>query len=319
MRKAALAGLVFVACGFATNAQFSVTPRVGIEQALTCVKFNDNSRISPMSANFSPQVGLRADYLIDKKHGPFVGIASSRSIVTYEFTNPETGDKNFTSTQGDWKLRLEAGYQISSKAISLKKLVPVPAKQALQSVQSISPCAARKMMLAQAAAAKKPAMNVRIQPYAGMAFIPNASTAIASAFKSNETVYQYSAGNWTSAVIGGINLAFAKGDINKYVVGIQYLKGLGNLSNETLTTASESKVMSTQLSSKSAAWNVTVGMPLNFTKPTKSKPATIQKTEMPKQVSAVQKPEETKQAPAATTTEKPVKKNCGYYQRRCGY
>lgn len=311
MRKAALAGLVFVASGFATNAQFSVTPRVGIEQALTCVKVNDNSRISPMSSNFSPQVGLRADYLIDKKHGPFVGIASSRSIVTYEFTNPETGDKNFTSTQGDWKLRLEAGYQVSTKAISLKKLVPVPAKQA---IQSMSPCAARKMMLAQAAAAKKPAMNVRIQPYAGMAFIPNPATAITSAFKSNETVYQYSAGNWTSAVITGVNFAFAKGDINKYVVGIQYLKGLSNLSTETLTTAAESKVLSTQLSSKSAAWNVTVGMPLNFTK---SKPA-IQKTEMPKQVSAVQKTEETKQAPAATATEKPVKKTCGYYQKRCG-
>lgn len=313
MRKAALAGLVFVASGFATNAQFSVTPRVGIEQALTCVKVNDNSRVSPMSSNFSPQVGLRADYLIDKKHGPFVGVASSRSIVTYEFTNPETSDKNFTSTQGDWKLRLEGGYQFSSKAISLKKLVPVPAKQA---VQSMSPCAARKMMLAQAAAAKKPSMNVRIQPYAGMAFIPNPSTAIASTFKSSETVYQYSAGNWTSAVMGGVNFAFAKGDVNKYVVGIQYLKGISNLSNETLTTASENKVMSTQLSSKSAAWNVTVGMPLNFTK---SKPATIQKTEMPKQqISAVQKPEEIKQAPAATTTEKPVKKTCGYYQRKCG-
>lgn len=312
MRKAALAGLVFVASGFATNAQFSVTPRVGIEQALTCVKVNDNSRVSPMSSNFSPQVGLRADYLIDKKHGPFVGVASSRSIVTYEFTNPETSDKNFTSTQGDWKLRLEGGYQFSSKAISLKKLVPVPAKQA---IQSMSPCAARKMILAQAAAAKKPSMNVRIQPYAGMTFIPNPSTAIASAVKSSETVYQYSAGNWTSAVMGGVNFAFAKGDVNKYVVGIQYLKGVSNLSNETLTTASENKVMSTQLSSRSAAWNVTVGMPLNFTK---SKPATIQKTEMPKQVSAVQKPEETKQAPAATTTEKPVKKTCGYYQRKCG-
>jgi hypothetical protein len=171
------------------------------------------------------------------------------------------------------------------------------------------------MMLAQAAAAKKPAMNVRIQPYAGMAFVPNPAVAITSAFKSNEIVYQYSAGNWTSAVITGVNLAFAKGDINKYVVGIQYLKGIGNLSNETLYTAAESKVVSTQLSSRSAAWNVTVGMPLNFTK---SKPA-IQKTEQPKQVSAVQKPEETKQAPAATTTEKPVKKTCGYYQRRCGY
>jgi hypothetical protein len=147
-----------------------------------------------------------------------------------------------------------------------------------------------------------------------MAFIPNPSTAIASTFKSSETVYQYSAGNWTSAVITGVNLAFAKGDINKYVVGIQYLKGISNLCNETLTTPADGKVMSTQLSSRSAAWNVTVGMPLNFTK---NKP-TIQKTELPKQVSAVQKAEDTKQAPAATTTEKPVKKTCGYYQRRCG-
>lgn len=309
MRKAALTGLVFVACGFAMNAQFSVTPRVGIEQALTCVQYNNSSRISPMNSNFSPQLGLRADYLFGKKHGPFAGIASNRSVVTYEFTNPETGDKEFIAGQGDWKLRLEAGYQVSTKAVSLGRTVKTPAKQA---IQASSPCAARKMMQAQAAAAKKPVMNMRIQPYAGMAFVPNPQTAITSTFRSNETVYQYSAGNWTSAIITGINAVFAKGNVDKYVVGIQYLKGIGNLNKETLTSPLDGKEMNTQLSSKAAAWNVTVGMPLNFTK---NKPAV--KTELPKTAPAVQKLEQTKQAPAAAPAEKPVKKHCGYYQKRC--
>lgn len=299
MRKAALTGLVFVACGFATNAQLSITPRVGIEQAFTNVQYNNSSGISPMHANFSPQVGLRADYLFGKKHGPFVGIASNRSVVTYEFTNPETGDKNFSSSQGNWKLRLEAGYQVSSKAISLGKTVPTPSKQA---IKSLSPCAARKMMQAQTTAAKKPVVNLRIQPYAGVAFVPNPQTAIASAVKSNETVYQYSAANWTSAFITGVNFAFAKGSVNKYVVGVQYLKGIGNLNKQTLTTPTESKMMSTQLSSSASAWNVTVGMPLNFTK---NKPA-------------VQSAEAVKQVPIVAPIETPVKKSCGYYQRRCG-
>jgi hypothetical protein len=73
MRKAALTSLVFVACGFATNAQRSVTPSVGIEQALTHVKYNSTSCISPMGSNFSPQAGLRIDYFIKKSHGPFAG------------------------------------------------------------------------------------------------------------------------------------------------------------------------------------------------------------------------------------------------------
>ncbi|MCS3797106.1 hypothetical protein [Niastella sp. OAS944] len=311
MRKAALTGMVFVACGFATNAQLSVTPRVGIEQAFTCVKYNNTSCISPMNANFSPQVGLRADYLFGKKHGPFLGVASNRSVVTYEFTDPETGDKQFTSDQGDWKLRLEAGYQVSTKAISLTRTAKTPAKQV---EQASSPCAARKMMLAQAAASKKPAMNMRIQPYAGMAFVPNPQTALVSATRSNEMVYQYSAGNWTSAFISGVNLAFAKGDINKYVIGVQYVLGISNLGKETLRVPLDGKEMNTQLSSSASAWNITVGMPLNFTK---SKPA-AQKVEPVKRASVVQELEQAKQAPAAAAEEKPVKKSCGSYQKRCG-
>jgi hypothetical protein len=312
MRKAALTGLVFVACGFATNAQFSVTPRVGIEQAFTCVKYNNTSCINPMNANFSPQVAFRADYLINKRHGPFVGVASNRSLVTYEFTNPETGDKEFTSSHGDWKLRLEAGYQVSSKAISLGRT----AKKATSSMplKVESPCAARKMMLAQAAVAKKPVMNMRIQPYAGMAFVPNPQNALATAMRSNETVYQYSAGNWTSAFITGVNFAFAKGDVNKYVIGVQYLQGIGNMNNETLSSPLDGKELNTQLSSSASAWNITIGMPLNFTK---NKPA-VQKAAAPqKPAPAVQKAEQPKQTPAAKPAEKPVKK-CAYYQKRCG-
>lgn len=312
MRKAALTGLVFVACGFATNAQFSVTPRVGIEQAFTSVQYNNTSCISPMDANISPQVALRADYLINKRHGPFVGIASNRSLITYEFTNPETGDKEFTSSHGDWKLRLEAGYQVSSKAISLGRTSKK--SNAATPLKVESPCAARKMMLAQAAVAKKPVMNMRIQPYAGMAFVPNPQTAITTAMRSNETVYQYSAGNWTSAFITGVNLAFAKGDVNKYVIGLQYLHGIGNMNDETLTSPLDGKELNTQLSSSASAWNLTVGMPLNFTK---SKPA-VQKAAAPqKPVPVVQKLEQQKQTPAAAPAQKPVKK-CGYYQKRCG-
>jgi hypothetical protein len=309
MRKAALASLVFVACGFATNAQLSVTPRVGIEQAFNCVKYNNTSCINPISPNISPQVGMRADYQFNKTHGPFVGIASNRSLVTYEFTNPETGDKEFTSSQGDWKLRLEAGYQVSSKPISLGKT----AKQTTNaSTANLSPCAARKMQ-ALAAVPQKPVMNLRIQPYAGMAFVPNPEQAITTAVQSTETVYQYNAGNWTSAFITGINLAFAKGSVNKYVIGIQYLKGIGNLNTETLNTSMENKLLTTTLSSSSAAWNINVGIPLSFSK-NKQPAAATSKAVVPAKVETPAKVEALK--PAATT---PAKKSCSYYKSRCSH
>jgi hypothetical protein len=306
MRKAALTGLVFVACGLATSAQFSVTPRVGIEQAFACVQYNNTSCINPMSANFSPQVGLRMDYLFKKAHGPFVGVSTNRSVVTYEFMDPETGDKEFTASHGDWKMRLEAGYQVSTKPIQLGRTAKQPAVKA--PAVALTPCAARKMMQAVADVVRKPMMNMRIQPYAGMAFVPNPQKAMVSTFRSNETVYQYSAGNWTSAFITGVNLAFAKGDVGKYVIGVQYLKGIGNLDNETLTTALDNKQLNTHLSSSASAWNVTVGMPLSFSK---SKQVTPPKA-LPSKVEAqkvVEKPN-----PASTA---PVKKPCGYYKSRC--
>jgi hypothetical protein len=311
MRKAALASLVFVACGFATNAQLSVSPRVGIEQAFNCVKYNNTSCINPISPNISPQISVRADYLFNKVHGPFAGIASNRSLVTYEFTNPETGGKEYTSAQGDWKLRLEAGYQVSSKPISLGRTVKQPATTV--STGNLSPCAAARMRQAMATVPQKPVMNLRIQPYAGMAFVPNPEKAVTTTMKSGETVYQYNAGNWTSAFITGVDLAFAKGSVNKYVVGIQYLKGIGNMHTETLNTSTENKLVTTQLSSSSAAWNINVGIPLSFSK-SKQPVAAASKVVMPAKAATPA----TVEAPKTAETT-PVKKSCGYYRSRCAH
>src|SRR5436305_3497092 len=74
MRKAALTGLVFVACVLAASAQLSITPKVGFEQSFTSVQYNNMGAFSPMSPAFSPQAAIRMDYLIKKVHGPFVGI-----------------------------------------------------------------------------------------------------------------------------------------------------------------------------------------------------------------------------------------------------
>ncbi|AEV98336.1 hypothetical protein A4D02_22710 [Niastella koreensis] len=311
MRKAALTGLVFVACEFATNAQLSVSPRVGIEQAFNCVKYNNTSCINPISPNISPQISVRADYLFNKVHGPFVGIASNRSLVTYEFANPETGDKEYAASQGDWKLRLEAGYQVSSKPISLGKTAKQPAST--ESTANLSPCAAYRMRQAMAVVPQKPVMTLRIQPYAGMAFVPNPEQAVTTAMHNGETVYQYHAGNYTSAFITGINLAFAKGSVNRYVIGVQYLKGIGNMHTETLNTSTQNKLVTTQLSSSSASWNINVGIPLSFAK-NKQPAAAPAKVMMPVKAEAPAKVETPK-----TTEATPVKKSCGYYRSRCSH
>jgi hypothetical protein len=266
MRKAALAGLVFVACGFATSAQLSITPKVGFEQSFTSVQYNNMAAFSPMNPAFSPQAAVRMDYLFKKIHGPFVEIATNRSLVTYQFTNPETGNQQFTASQGNWQLRYEAGYQVSSKSFQMGK-AKMPAKP---STAGLSPCAAARAMhnyyRSVEDAARRPMMNVSIQPYAGMAFIPNPQTTLSTINKSAGTVYQYNAGNWNTAFISGLNFAFAKGNEKKFVVSLQYLKGIGNMGNNTLVNVSDNKQIITHLASMASAWSFSVGVPINLTK-----------------------------------------------------
>jgi hypothetical protein len=323
MRKAALAGLVFVACGFATSAQLSITPKVGFEQSFTSVQYNNMAAFSPMNPAFSPQAEIRMDYLFKKVHGPFVGIATSRSLVTYQFANPETGNQQFAASSGDWQLRYEAGYQVSSKPFQIGK-VKMPAKP---STEGFSPCAAARAMhnyyRAVEDAARKPMMNVSIQPYAGMAFIPNPQTTLSTINKSSGAVYQYNAGNWNTAFISGFNFAFAKGSEKKFVVGLQYLKGIGNMGNNTLVTLTDNKQIITHLASMASAWSFSVGMPINLMKAKAVAQPIKTAVAQPMVVkSTVSQPTVTQQTvtqqPATVTTPAPApvkKSSCCY--RRC--
>ena len=71
--------LLFVVSGFAANAQFTLTPQMGVENPLTKMTYNGGSSFTPLQCQLAPRLALRADYRTKQGHGAFLGIASSRS------------------------------------------------------------------------------------------------------------------------------------------------------------------------------------------------------------------------------------------------
>ena len=321
MRKATFASLVFVVCGYAASAQFTLTPKAGIEQSFTSVGYNNQSSFNPLGDVVSPQFSVRLDYRFKNIHGPFIGVATNRSLVAYQFTDPETGRTDFKASHGDMQLRLEAGYMYSSPAIKLGKAKAVaPAAKAVPQASTQKRCGgyscysrcgqyrqAMQKVAPQTAAKKSEPMTMRIQPFAGMAYIPNPQTAI----QSTDVLHQYNAGNWNTALIAGTNFELGKGAQRKLVVGVQYLKGLGNMDNKTLFVAKEGKSTTTQLKSSASAWNISVGVPLSLSKKkTVAKQTTVTAPAVVPEVKQEIKPEVKK--------EEPKRSSCQRYRTSCG-
>ena len=121
MRTAALA-LFLVAFTFATRAQkFTLLPQAGFENSRSIIQFNDQNSLAPLGVRISPQASLRLNYTSKTGQGFFVGLASSRSTVLVSFTNPEAAFNSFSSMAGNYKARLEAGYQFTSPKINFGK------------------------------------------------------------------------------------------------------------------------------------------------------------------------------------------------------
>ena len=304
MRKATLTSLAFVAFSYAANAQLSLTPRFGVEKSFTSLRYNDNQCLSPLGSVFSAQPTLRLDYKFKKTHGPFVELATNRSVVAFRFTDPETGATNYSAERGATQLRLGAGYQFSTKKMALGKSKPAMAAKSKSTAvnsrcgsYSISRCGKN----AQPTAAKRVSkpMNLRIQPFVGAAFVPNPVSAVRTDAKGGTPVYQYSAGNWNTALSTGADFEFGRGSKRLFVVGVQYLKGLGNMNTETVQALSTSKQSIAHLRSNASAWNITVGVPVTLSK-VKSK---------------VKQPEVKKIQPEAKKPE--AKKSCYQYRSRC--
>ena len=112
MRTAAFTLVFFVAFCYAAKAQkFSLLPHVGFENSKTKIQYNDLPSFAPAGVVDFPQVGLQLAYKIKSGHGIFLGAASSRSIVPYSFSDPETGMTNYTTAT--WRYAIEIRNRLS--------------------------------------------------------------------------------------------------------------------------------------------------------------------------------------------------------------
>lgn len=270
------------------HSQLTLTPRIGFENANTRVKINDGSFFTPLSNQFSPQAGLRLDYRFKSGHGMYTGLSAGNTTVAFSFTNPEESFRNYFSSKPRTQFCLEGGYRFDSKPILLNqesKTQKTQKKNCNKSESSMKQgCGSYMRSMAQCGKpkeeivkqrVKKEMLFVRLQPQLGLAYIPSVKNDFAAKAEGAQTTYTYYAGNWNTALTGGMGFELGKGKKKLFQVNLQYLKGIGNLGNETLTTESGNKSVETKYASRASAWNLTFGVPVSFTK----KPAAKKKTQ----------------------------------------
>jgi hypothetical protein len=312
--------------GCVAKAQLSIVPQFGMESSKTKVSYNNSSDYSPLGSTFAPHASVRLDYKFKQGHGPYVGLATSRSGVNYTFSNPETGKTDYSATQGNTQFRLEGGYQYTTKPIYFNKSGSknkstnssakpnTTTKSSCRDYYMRSQCGSKSYKTAEVASTNNKGSWVSIQPSAGMAFVPSASSGeIASTTQGNMPAYEYNAGEWTTAFVAGAGFIFGKNDHEKLIVSVNYLKGIGNLQTQTLSTTLNSKTTTTTMSSEVSNWNVRIGIPFSLKKkpPEKKEVVVVQQQ-------TVKQPSQVKQ-PALKQEEKPKEqKRCGsYYMYKC--
>jgi hypothetical protein len=275
--RATFTSLALLATAIAANAQFSLTPKAGLEPTRTSINYNDLRCLSPLGSKINPQIALRLDYKFKNTHGPYIGISTNRSITAMQFSDPETGLTNYTASAGQQQVRFEGGYTFSSKPISLgskagskttakQSPAKTAAKQGCHRSAAKSSCGS-KSKSPEKLMAKNKGWTMRIQPSAGIAYNPAGK---ANLVQDNGANYIYNAGNWKTAATAGMDLEFGRGRDRVLTVGFQYLKGLGN-SDASITTQTGTKATTTYLSSRSSAYNITVGVPFTLSKQQKSR------------------------------------------------
>lgn len=302
MRTAALI-IFLVAFSNATYAQgFTLLPQVGFENSFTKVKLNDLSSFSPMSGRVAPQASLLLNYSAKSGHGFFAGAATSKSIVNFAFTDPETAMNTYVASTGEMQVRLEGGYLFSSKPIYFSKSKKSSGKaEQSKTTSSKSGCHRTYSSCSKKSGEKQTTKNkgswMKIQPSLGMAYMPGTGSDLIATDNSGTAGYEYRAGNWNTALLAGAGFEFGKNNTRQFTVSVNYFKGLGNLGTETLTTQNSGKTVVTDFESVASGWNLRVGIPFSLSQK--------------KQVKA---------APAAAKPATQAKPKCGQYKPayRCG-
>lgn len=280
MRTAALTLLFFVAFMNAAKAQkLSLVPQVGFENSKTRVLYNEQYSFAPSGLVFTPQAALQLNYRMRSGHGFFLGAATSRSTVSFNFADPETGMNNYKASIGNMQVRMEGGYQFSSKPIFFKKSSHVKSKTASTGLSGKKSCGANayrsyctkaKPGEGRPAPAEKtkPASGrggwVKLQPSAGLGLIPGTMTDVMTRTSNGQVTHVYNAGNWNTALLTGMNFEFGKNSTRLITIGFNYIRGIGNLNTQTISSVVGSKTLTTRLSSEVSGWNMRIGLPLTL-------------------------------------------------------
>jgi len=274
MRPATITTILFVVLFNTANAQLSLIPQIGLENTSASIHFNGNA-VLPAGPQLSPSTGMRLEYQFKKLHGPYLGISTSRSTVDYSFTDPENGMNIYQAKAGDMKLRLEAGYQVSTKPIYFKNSSSSKSTKAATPFNyyhyysyggRCSHSCGRSYATKPGSQPTEKGMYMALQPSVGAAYIPSVGPDVFSETESGITTYHYMAGNWNTAVVAGLNVEFGKNTQKAFNIGIQYIKGVGNLGTKTLTSMSGAKEHTTTLSSDASGWNLKAGIPITLGK-----------------------------------------------------
>ena len=272
MRSATLL-LLFAVFGYAANSQFTLRPQAGIENPITKISYNDHPYFSPLS-QLQPQLSIRADYKFKKGFGPFVALSTSRSAVSYNFNDPETGMTAYRASLSKMQLQLQAGLQYNTKPFNLNKQTTSSKSSKTEGSKNASKagcnhfypsCCQRKCNSEQRSKPQNEVWSVRIQPSAGFAFVPSGKPDITTKTSAGQTSYTYNAGDTKTALITGAGFEFARNKAKFLTLSFNYFQGLGN-DKTTLNTVSGTKATTTILNSKVSGWNASIGIPVSFAK-----------------------------------------------------
>ena len=302
MRRTALLFVIAV-CGYAASAQFTLRPQAGFEVPSTKISYNNLPYVTP-GGQSSGQFGLRADYQFKGGFAPFAGVVTHRPLLSYNFSDPKTGMTDFTTTEGDMMVQLQAGLQYSTKPISLGKKSASSKTSTQTSSKTTAPTSSKtetfyysgcgkKYSQTKTSTPEKDSWTVRVQPSAGIGYVPSGKPDMSTDYFATSPGYTYNAGNISTEFIGGMGFEFARNKKKFMTLSVNYFKGLG--SNETsFATYPGGKEEITMLRSEVSGWNASLGVPITFTK----KPAAKK---------------------SATKTQKSSGKCGSYYKSRCGF
>jgi hypothetical protein len=261
--------------GTTLHAQFSLLPYAGFEQSRNSLRYSNGLVACDMNGNL--KAGLRMDYRLKGGHSPFINVTTNPAPLRFSFDRVGALLDNVAATRGNQQLRLEAGYQFSSRPIRLGKKSVAPSQPAFEpseiTTMRRSGCGsmAKKAHGSNRNRAFKMAqpnrsLNMRLQPSLALAYIPSETETV----KQTANGFEYATGAWRTAVVPAMGFEFARGSQRLFTLTAFYTQPLRQ-GKEVVTTQMESKIIASTLQPRAASWGLTLGVPFSFGKSTASK------------------------------------------------